>query len=348
MATAKKLPSGSWRVNLYVGKDAAGKRQYKSFTADTKKEAEYAAAAYNVEKRHRAKPTELTVGEAIDQYITTKTAILSPSTVREYKQLKTYALQTLSSYKLSEITQEAVQSAMNVYAMNHSPKSTRNAHGLLSAALAEAMPDFVLRTKLPPKVRPDIAVPDDKAIQALMGAVANTAMETALILASMLGLRRSEIAALTWNDYDPIRKTLRINKAMVVDDKRDWVVKAPKSYAGTRTLTLPDFLSDYLEKAPRSSDSIVPLTPNAITRRFERLRDKLGLTFRFHDLRHYNASVMLALGVPDRYAMERMGHATPNMLKTVYQHTMREKQRDVADKVNNYFTAMQHEMQHKK
>lgn len=57
---------------------------------------------------------------------------------------------------------------------------------------------------------------------------------------------------------------------------------------------------------------------------------------------------MLALGVPDRYAMERMGHATPNMLKTVYQHTMQEKQRDVADKVNDYFTAMQHEMQHGK
>jgi hypothetical protein len=29
---------------------------------------------------------------------------------------------------------------------------------------------------------------------------------------------------------------------------------------------------------------------------------------------------MLALGVPDKYAMSRMGHATPTMLKTVYQH----------------------------
>lgn len=37
MAKAKKLPSGSWRVNQYVGKDADGKRVYKSFTADSKK-----------------------------------------------------------------------------------------------------------------------------------------------------------------------------------------------------------------------------------------------------------------------------------------------------------------------
>ena len=37
--------------------------------------------------------------------------------------------------------------------------------------------------------------------------------------------------------------------------------------------------------------------------------------YRFHDLRHINASVMLALGIPNKYAEERMGHATDNMLK---------------------------------
>ena len=46
---------------------------------------------------------------------------------------------------------------------------------------------------------------------------------------------------------------------------------------------------------------------------------------------------MLALGVPDKYAMERMGHATNNMLKTVYQHTMRDKQDQVSDVVDDYF-----------
>ena len=51
---------------------------------------------------------------------------------------------------------------------------------------------------------------------------------------------------------------------------------------------------------------------------------------------------MLALGVPDKYAMERMGHATSNMLKTVYQHTMRSKQDEVADMVDDYFTRKLH------
>ncbi len=46
MASAKKLPSGSWRVNLFIGTED-GKRKYKSFTAATKREAEFQAAQYN-------------------------------------------------------------------------------------------------------------------------------------------------------------------------------------------------------------------------------------------------------------------------------------------------------------
>ena len=55
-------------------------------------------------------------------------------------------------------------------------------------------------------------------------------------------------------------------------------------------------------------------------------------------MRHYNASVMLALNVPDKYAMERMGHRTNHMLKNVYQHTIIEKQKEIGDKINEYMT----------
>jgi len=47
---------------------------------------------------------------------------------------------------------------------------------------------------------------------------------------------------------------------------------------------------------------------------------------------------MLALNVPDKYSMQRMGHATNNMLKSVYQHTMLKKREEVDDAVDNYFT----------
>lgn len=54
MATAKKLPSGSYRVLLYIGKAADGKRKYKSFTGLSKKDVEYEAAAYSLKVQREA------------------------------------------------------------------------------------------------------------------------------------------------------------------------------------------------------------------------------------------------------------------------------------------------------
>lgn len=79
MATAKKLPSGSYRVRIFDGVGADGKKKHKSFTADTKKEAEFMAAEYSLKRRER--PQELTVGEAIDKYIAAKENVLSPTTI---------------------------------------------------------------------------------------------------------------------------------------------------------------------------------------------------------------------------------------------------------------------------
>jgi Phage integrase family. len=68
---------------------------------------------------------------------------------------------------------------------------------------------------------------------------------------------------------------------------------------------------------------------------------------RFHDLRHLNASVMVALGVPDKYAMERGGWSTPEVLQSVYQHTFSAERQQVDSAMDNYFSGiMQHEMQH--
>lgn len=71
MATAKKLPSGNWRVLIYShtekvdGKDV---KRYKSFTAPTKKEAEYLAAQWKVgaEQEKKNPHGTLTLEKAFD------------------------------------------------------------------------------------------------------------------------------------------------------------------------------------------------------------------------------------------------------------------------------------------
>lgn len=86
---------------------------------------------------------------------------------------------------------------------------------------------------------------------------------------------------------------------------------------------------------PRDSEFVVNHVPDTISKMFIRVRNQLGLKCRFHDLRHYNASIMLALNVPDKYAMERMGYSTPATLKKVYQHTMDGKRAEVNGAINN-------------
>lgn len=51
---------------------------------------------------------------------------------------------------------------------------------------------------------------------------------------------------------------------------------------------------------------LIKATPDQITHRFLRAIKSSGLPpFRFHDLRHYAASIMHAIGVPDQYIMQR-------------------------------------------
>lgn len=70
--------------------------------------------------------------------------------------------------------------------------------------------------------------------------------------------------------------------------------------------------------------------------------------FRFHDLRHYSASIMHAIGVPDVYIMERGGWSSDHTLKRIYCGAMDDFSQKFTNLTNEHFTTMQHEMQHKK
>lgn len=288
----------------------------------------------------KKKPREMTVGQAIDRYIESKDAVLSPATISGYKKIRKNDLQMIMGVSLSSLTQEKIQKAVNTMSRDHSPKSVRNAHGLLSAALSEYYPEMVLRTTLPQKQRYDVSIPDSKDIDKIFDMVRDTIMELPVLLAVWLGLRASEIRGISWDCIDG--NTLHIKQA-IVEGENGPVLKGTKTYSGDRNIRLPPYIMELINKQPHVNDYVIQLSGQAMYKRFSRLCEKHGLPhYRFHDLRHVNASVMLAIGVPDKYAMERMGHATNNMLKTVYQHTMKSKQDEVADMVDNYFSSKMH------
>ena len=328
MATAKKLPSGSWRVRVYDGRNTDGKAVYRSFTAVTKKQAEFLAAEYAASKKTASdRRDDKTLAECYARYIEIKRNTLSPTTVLEYERAAQRDFPELMGLRLSAITQEAVQSAVNVMAANHSPKSVRNAHGLLSAVLRVFAPDIRLNTRMPQGKKKEIYVPIESEIESLIRDIAGTELEKAVLLAAFGSLRRSECCALRPEDIEG--NIVKVRRAMVWTDAKLWDFKQPKSDSGFRDVTLPSFVIERL--IPRKgADRIVDLVPTSVTNFFSTALQKAGLPhFRFHDLRHYQASILHAMGVPDKYIMERGGWKTDSTLKNVYQHTMSDKRREV-------------------
>lgn len=125
------------------------------------------------------------------------------------------------------------------------------------------------------------------------------------------------------------------NKFRVVYyEKHQPVVKTTKTSKSKRNLRIPKQIMDIL---PPEGEPFTKLSPAVISKLFKEICDRNGYKFTFHKLRHYYASVMLQLGIPDKYAEERMGHSTNQMLKRVYQHTFSSEHEKISDKIEQFF-----------
>lgn len=338
MATAKKLPSGAWRALLYTGRDINGKRQYKSFTADTKKEAEFIAAQYNVVRKENT-IENMTLGAATDRYIESKRNILSPSTIRGYSAIRRESCPSLMDMPLRSITAEAVQIEINRMAGNCSSKTCRNVHGLISAVLKIYRPDLILHTTLPQKQKRQIYVPDEREIAEIYAKSKGTVNEIPIFLAAECGLRASEISALC---VDNIAYTyINILQARVLGDDGEEHIKPPKSQSGYRKIPISTEVYEYLLK--NSVDGrICPRRAVNICNNWDKFRTKHGINenLNFHALRHHYASKCILLGIPQKYIAELMGHSSTNMIEQVYQHIFPSAMEEYSNKLREQMEAL--------
>lgn len=355
MAKAKKLPSGSWRCLVFshyeyiTDKDGKQKKKrvYESFTCDDpspagKRKCEADAARFADEKEQKNLSSyKFTFKEALEEYITERSQILSPASIRKYKSMqKNFA--DLDSIKLKDFSQSSVQIFINKMAATKSAKTVKDYHGLITAVLNRYQPDKVLQTTLPKKEHVERIIPTEEEIKLLIKFVKGTEMEVPIYLGAFGMMRRGEIAALKKDDIE--NNIIHVSKTMVLSDTNKWIVKAPKSYAGDRYVMVPQFVIDAFMALPGNG---IEMTPNIITSRFEHSLNQAGIIhFRFHDLRHYSASIQHALGIPDAYIMQSGGWGNDRVLKEVYRHTLSDTRKKMSNIAVDYFEAMQHEMQH--
>lgn len=342
MVTPKKTPSGKWRARVYLGRREDGRPVYGSVTADTKKQCINEAALLKAKGVPREVKPSATLGELIDRYIESSET-LSPTTLAGYRKIRRTMFQDLMPMKISDLSDESLQRAINAEMRrksrrghNVSAKSIRNAYGLVRAVLG-AYTSYVPRVKLPELPPRFLELPEpDFVIQAVRG----TDIELPCMLALWLSLSMSEVRGLK---YSSIRRGCIYVDQVVVDVDGIPVEKANAKVASrNRVLKLHPRLLDLIRRTTDYSkyeagrifdDYLVPFREYQIRRKLNKLLPGVS----FHQLRHMNASVMLKLGVPDKYAMERGGWSTDRTMKTVYQHTFSSERQRIDDLVDGYF-----------
>lgn len=148
--------------------------------------------------------------------------------------------------------------------------------------------------------------------------VRNLAIVATMLLA---GLRRGEVLRLAVSDVDPVAKTVRILRGKGRHGGKD------------RTAYMPDqlgrILGDYLRaRGSRECSTPAlfvrtredqPIGEGTIGRLFKTIRKIGGFACSPHALRHTYATLLRQAGVPDRVAMELLGHTSLEMLQR-YSH----------------------------
>lgn len=330
MATAKKH-GNQYRVVAYLG-EVDGKKQYKSFSAPTKAEAEKMANDYKQKYRNALSRSDAFIDYARASN-NSKTNILSPATIRKYNSM----LRTLddkyrwfTSKQIGKITKQDVQILVNELSAVNAPKTVRVYYGYINSFLSFEGVNL-------PRIEPNsVDIPTKDEIEKLKAVTKGTCMEIPVLLGAECMMRRGEICALTMDDIDFQNNTININKNMVMDNNSKWIIKTPKTVYSTRTIKVPAHVLDLI----RQQGYVTKCNPNKITGYFAKYCEKAKISsYHFHCLRHYCASVFHFLNIPMSYTQEYGGWGNDGKtLQKIYQHTLRDESADMYGKAIAYFS----------
>ena len=338
----EKLPSGSWRIRIQVGG-----QKYSITDKDKKVAKQRAKEIYAGAKADKYVPK--TVKQAMDAFVESNSDVLSPATLLGYERYAKNYLQSIMDINITKLTQEDVQKAVNADSRRGiSPKTIRNAHGYLSKGLKVYRPNFALQTNLPQKEHYEPTIPEEDEMQKIWLACRGSIYELPILLGSWLGLRMSEIRGLKFTDIADGK--IHVQRAVVrgrpknpqeTTRKTESREKLTKTYSGDRYISMPDQIQQLIDAQPHKSEFICPYSESAIYKNYKKACEKAGVPpTRFHDLRHFEASSLHSIGVPDEYQIKRLGHKTDHMLKTTYRHTLKKQADQFADEIDAHMATI--------
>lgn len=329
-----KTKKGLYSIVVYVGRDESNKVITQRITARTLAELE--ELAKDAKSGARMKEHSRQFRDLIDRYVDARTPYRSPSGIRSYKCIartlkdKYGAFCGLSVDKITDIDGQKL-----VYQMQkdgYSTKTIRNRIGLINSVLIENKRP-ALNVMFPREPVPDRPIFSEGEIRMLLCLLHGHPLEVPFQLA-ILGLRRGEICALSLSDLSE-DNILHVHRSAVCQDGGGIVInEVPKNTTSDRYIALPPDLANLIRK----QGYITKCKPNSLT---DSLHDFLARyrfpPYRLHDCRHFFASYCHARGIAEADILSAGGWKTPNIMRSVYRHSM--SQSAAGDAIKGLFSA---------
>jgi integrase len=229
--------------------------------------------------------------------------------------------------------------------------TVHHVHVAISKMFADAVkwgmlpknPASVATAPAPNKAKRSVWGPDE--LSRFRRAIEKDRLSALWVLAMSSGLRRSELAALRWEDVDLDVGRLQVVQARVVVDGKI-LTGTPKSDASIRSLGLDSGTVTALrahqegqrrDAAPTdlvfTTENGEPIHPERLTRMLAAKARKAELPpTTLHGLRHAHLTAMVEAGVPLPVVQARAGHASIATTMDLYVHVREQMDQEAAER----------------
>lgn len=367
----RKRSDGRWEGRIIVGHKSDGKPIYRSVFS--KKQSELVTKLNQLKERYSGtKLTEeslLTLGEWLDKWLLEyKQPILRNSTFVGYsKNIDNHIKLTLGTKRLTQLKTSDIQKLYNnlkesgrmkntdIYGEGLSNSTVRRIHMILHEALECAVREGIIPsnptdgTTLPKIIRKEKTVLKKDELEKLIEVIKKDEIWHDFFYTEvMTGMRRGEICALKWSDFDEANGTLKVERTLSYVNRQP-VIGKPKTDDGKRIIFLPESVRKMLiERKGKALTKWIfpdpfmpemPIRPNCAYNRLKAILKEADLPdIRFHDLRHTFISHAANSGIEPKTLAQIVGHSKANFTLDTYAHVTNEMTKNAANIVTSYIT----------
>ena len=356
-----RLPNDRWKAVVSLPKDPdTGRYPQLTRTFDTQREAAQWRLDQTDPRRRRPTGRGMTVADLLDKWLAWHSDDLAATTRATYARYITNRIvPNIGQVKADRLTVSQVDDLYTLLKRDMEPASVRQVHAILRSALAWGRKRGYVDLNVavdadPPTVRrKKRGVPTPVEIQNLLAAAheLDAWFGVACRLAAATGARRGTVAGFRLSDFRFASGEVLIDRSIAVvggvrhvkglkAENGDWIPVGPQTLevvtghvAGLheRARACGVTLADDFYLFATDVACLVPINPDMLTSRWGTVRTKAGLpTVRFHDLRHYVATELLAAGYDPVTIAARLRWESAAMLYEVYGHTRPERATDAS------------------